>query len=72
MKHEFIYKLNIKNLLHLHEQVESALSEKDPNEILEYMKKLEEQKKNVRNNKDYDQLNKEYALLDSVANFNCL
>jgi hypothetical protein len=70
MKHEFIHKLNIKNLLHLHEQVEYALSEKDPNEILEYLKKLETQKKNVRNNKDFDELNKQYALLDSIASLN--
>lgn len=72
MKHEFIYKLDIKNLLYLHEQIESALHDKDPNEILDYMKKIDEWKLNVKNNDDYDLLNKRYALLDSVANFNCL
>ena len=40
-------------------------------EILEYLKKLEVQKKNVRNNKEYDSVNKDIALLDSIANFNC-
>jgi len=71
MKHEFIYKLDIRNLLWLHEEVEHALADKDPNEILEYLKKLEVQKKNVRNNKEYDAVNRKIALLDSIANFNC-
>lgn len=72
MKHEFIHKLNIKNLLFLHEQIEDALKNKDANDLLEYIKKLEKQRENVRNNKDYDIINKHIALLDSVANFNCL
>lgn len=41
MKHEFIYKLDIKNLLYLHEQIESALQEKDTNEIVDYMKQID-------------------------------
>ena len=72
MKHEFIYKLDIKNLLYLHEQIENALQEKDPNEIIDYMKKIDKWKLNVRSNEEFDLLNKQYALLDSVANFNCL
>jgi len=71
MKHDFIYKLDIRNLLWLHEEIEQALADKDPNEILEYLKKLEVQKKNVRNNKEYDAVNKNIALLDGIANFNC-
>jgi ABC-type hemin transport system substrate-binding protein len=71
MKHEFIYKLDIRNLLWLHEEIEQALADKNPNDILEYLKKLEVQKKNVRNNKDYDSVNKDIALLDSIVNFNC-
>ena len=71
MKHEFIYKLDIRNLLWLYEEIEQALADKDPNDILEYLKKLEVQKKNVRNNKDYDAVNKRIALLDGIANFNC-
>ena len=71
MKHEFIYKLDIRNLLWLHEEIEQALADKDPNDILQYLKKLEVQKKNVRNNKEYDTVNKDIALLDSIANFNC-
>ena len=70
MKHEFIYKLDIKNLLWLHEEIELALADKDPNEIFEYLKKLEVQKKNVRNNKEYDAVNKNIALLDGIVNFN--
>ena len=71
MKHEFIYKLDIRNLLWLHEEIEQALADKDPNDILEYLKKLEVQKKNVRNNKECDSVNKDIALLDGIANFNC-
>jgi hypothetical protein len=71
MKHEFIYNLDIRNLLWLHEEIEQALADKDPNDILEYLKKLEVQKNNVRNNKEYDAVNKDIALLDSIANFNC-
>jgi len=72
MKHEFIHKLNIKNLLFLHEQIEDALKEQDANDLLDYIKKLEAQRENVRNNKHYDLITKHIALLDSVANFNCL
>jgi ABC-type hemin transport system substrate-binding protein len=71
MKHEFIYKLDIRNLLWLHEEIQQALADKDPNDILDYLKKLEVQKKNVKNNKEYDSVNKQIALLDSIANFNC-
>lgn len=67
MKHEFIHKLDIKNLLWLHEEIEKALADKDPNDILEYMKKLEVQKNNVRNNKEYDAVNKDISLLERVA-----
>lgn len=71
MKHEFIYKLDIRNLLWIHDEIERALADKDPNDILEYLKKLEMQKKSARNNKEYDAVNKDIALLDSIVNFNC-
>jgi len=71
MKHEFIYKLDIRNLLWLHEEIEQALADKNPNEILEYLKTLEVQKKNVRNNKEYDSVKRDIALLENIANFNC-
>jgi len=71
-KHEFIFKLNIKNLLFLHEQIEMALKDKDPNDLIRYLKILEQQKENAKTTDDYDSLCKSYSLLDSALNFNCL
>ena len=72
MNDHFIEKLDIKNLLWLIKTAEDSLLKKDANDILEYIKKLEKQKDNVTNQKDYDQINKEIALLDHVANFYCI
>ena len=71
-KHEFIFKLNIKNLLFLHEQIEMALKDKDPNDLIRYIKILEQQKDNAKTNEDYDSICKAYSLIDSALNFNSL
>lgn len=70
MKHEFISKLNLNNLLYLHEQVCLAISNKDANEIMEEIKKLETQKANCKNNRDYKQLEKQCKILETVIKFN--
>ena len=72
MEHEFIKKLDINNLLYLHGQICSAIRNKDANEIMEHLKKLEAQKKNCRNNKEYKLIEKDCEILETVINFNCL
>lgn len=66
MKYEFIHDLNLKNLLWLHNEIENAIADKKPDEILEYIKKLEEQKKSVRNNKEYEYICKEIAIIKNI------
>jgi hypothetical protein len=67
MKHEFIHKLSIMNLLWLKEEINSALKEKDPNEILEYIKKLELQQKKARNNKELDRIDNQIKILVKLS-----
>lgn len=71
MKHEFIFKLNLNNLLYLHEEICTAINNKDANEIMEELKKLETQKTNCKNNRDYKQCEKRIKILEAVINFNC-
>lgn len=72
MQHEFIFKLDIKNLLFLHEQIEEALKKKDPNDILNHMSILQKQKNNAKTNKDYDLISKQYDMLSVFSNLKCL
>ena len=66
MENDFILKLEIGNLLYLNEKFEQSLLLKESNEIVNYMKKLENQKKHVKNNDEFDLINKQYALLDKI------
>lgn len=71
MDQSFADKLSLKNLLMINEIVDNAIKKKEPNEIIETMEKLSKQQQNVRSNKEYDQIQRQLDLLDTVAKFNC-
>jgi hypothetical protein len=68
MNAKFINKLAIQNLLWLHDQVEAAIRAKDPNEILEYLIRLDGWSKKVNTQAEFETLTKHIELLEKAAN----
>ncbi len=66
-KHEFIHKLDVKNLLFIRNQIDMALKEKNANEILERIKVLEQQKIHAKTREDYVEIIKDCNLLYAIA-----
>ena len=54
----------------INEVVDNAIKKKEPNEIIETMEKLSKQQNHVRSNEEYDQIQRQLDLLDTVAKFN--
>ena len=66
-KHEFIHKLDVKNLLFIRNQIDMALKDKNANEILARIKILEQQKIHAKTREDYVEITKDCDLLCSIA-----
>ena len=66
MTQDFLTKLTLTNLLYMKDNIEKVISEKDPNEVFATIKKLDEQLKNVKNNKDYDLIKKNIDFLNEL------
>jgi len=72
MTQDFINGLSITNLLTLNEMINDSLKGKSSDEKFKEAQKLQEQLKNVKNNKDYDAVEQRLKILNTVSGFNCL
>lgn len=66
-KHEFIHKLDVKNLLFIRNQIDMALKDKNANDILARIKVLEQQKINAKTREDFAEIIKDCNLLYAIA-----
>ena len=66
-KHEFIHKLDVKNLLFIRNQIDMALKDKNAYQILARIKVLEQQKVHAKTREDYAEIIKDCDLLYSIA-----